>query len=272
MHWQLFKGVVLISLIFCMFSVPFPYTGLLFFLSLAASTLLVVKAFYPAAVRTGMAAGMAILINMAVWFVFHSVIGIIQSMGFLAFAIIVIALFMALAPRMRGVTPIPYINLQPPTNYSYYQNGVLSIDLYHGTPDLNNLRDILDYGSGFIVGQGNSYGTGVYFAEGLQVAKQYVRGTGGIVRVNLQVPGNQIADYYAVVSSNEFKRWCSTYGNGNVGDNITGYTIGVLHQRFIRLSSYGVYIALARVTIGNERVTFEGVTILGGLDTQGNPI
>ena len=149
---------------------------------------------------------------------------------------------------------------------------MLSIDLYHGTPDLNNVQDIIDFGSGFIVGQGNSYGTGVYFTNDLGVAKQYARGTGGIVRVNLQVPADQIANYNSVVNSSYFRSWCSTYGNGNAGDNVTEYTIGVLRKRFIRVGSYNVYIALARATIGNERVVFEGLTILGGFDARGNPL
>jgi hypothetical protein len=271
MSWQLFKGIVLISLVFCGFSASLPYTGLLFFMSLAVSTLLVVRTFYPALVRVGVASGMAIVINIVVWFLFHSLVENIQLIGSLTFIIIVV-LFIALAPRMARILPASYSNAAHPTSYSYYQNGMLSIDLYHGTPDLNNVRDIIDYGSGFIVGRGNSYGTGVYFTNDFEEAKQYAKDMGGIVRVNLQATGDQIINYSAVVNSRDFQSWCSSSGNGSGGDNITDYTIGILRKRFIRVDPYNVYIALARVTMGNERVAFEGLTILGGFDTQGNPI
>jgi hypothetical protein len=286
MHWQLFKGVVFISFVFSAFSVHLPYRGFLFFLSLVVSTLLVVKTFYPAARRTGITAGMAVLLNMTVWFVFHSVIGIIQSMGFLTFAIIIIVVFIALAPRMQGGPPafhvIPatmqrvmpgfHVNAQNAVTSPRYQNGMLSIDLYHGTPDLNNVRDIIDYGSGFIVGQGNFYGTGVYFGADIGMAMIYSKLAGGIVKVHLQVPLHQVVDYESVADSPEFKQWCSTHGNGNLGDNITDYTIQVLRRRFIKVAIMRTYIALAKRTVDNERVVFEGITILGGFDALGNTI
>jgi len=270
-HWQLLKGVLFISLAFCAFSVPFECKALLFFMSLAVSALLVAKTFYPAAVKTGIVAGIAILLNMAVWFVFHSMIGIIQSIGFLAFAIIIIALLIALAPRMGRMASAPYINVPPPTNYSY-QNGVLSTDLYHGTPDLNNVRDIVDYGGGFIVGQGNTFGTGVYFTDQFLTARFYAKGSGGIVKVNLQTPVNQIADFFSIMSSEEFSTWISRHGSGNIGDDTTNFTLQILRKRFISVSQGFCLVALANKTANNERVIFEGITIRGALDINGNPI
>ena len=139
--------------------------------------------------------------------------------------------------------------------------------LYHGTPTLENARDILRYG--FLIGSGNSHGTGLYIAD-LETAKGYARGTGSIVQVRLKAPSDQVADH-AFVNSTAFRHWCSVYGNENPGDNITGYALRVLKKRFLRVSDT-FYVALANRTRKNERVIFEGVTILGILDAQGNPL
>jgi hypothetical protein len=149
---------------------------------------------------------------------------------------------------------------------------MLSIDLYHGTPDLNNVRDILDFGSGFMVGQGNSYGTGVYFTDNLEIAKHYAKGSGGIVKVNLQTPVNQIADFFSIASSGDFRTWSSTYGSGNIGDDTANYTLQILRKRFISVSQGFYFVALANKTAKNERVVFEGITIIGVMDASGNPI
>jgi hypothetical protein len=172
---------------------------------------------------------------------------------------------------MARMAPAPYINVSPPTNY-LYQNGMLSVDLYHGTPYLNNVQDIVDFESGFIVGQGNSYGTGVYFADDIGMAMLYAKLAGGIVKVQLKVPSDQIVDYESVANSPDFKQWCSTHGSGNYGDNITDFTTQILRKRFIRVAFQRTYVALAKKTFNNERVVFEGITILGVMDASGNPI
>ena len=163
-------------------------------------------------------------------------------------------------------------NTVTPANQRYFQNPSfgsygLSLDLYHGTPKVENARDILRYG--FLIGLGNSHGTGLYMGD-LETARGYARGTGSIIQVKLQAASHQIVDNN-FVNSSEFRNWCSTYGNGNQGDNITNYALTVLKKRFLRVSQ-NFYVALANRTGENERVVFEGLKILGILDAQGNPI
>jgi len=150
----------------------------------------------------------------------------------------------------------------------YRQNAVLPTILYHGTTRLENAMDILN--SGFIIGHGNSHGTGLYLGD-LETAKNYAKGAGSVIKIRFEAPFNQIAEHSTVVNSPDFRNWSSRYGNGNPGDNLTNYTVKVLKKRFLRVSD-NFYVALAHRTNQNERVVFEGLTILGVLDAQGNPI
>ena len=150
----------------------------------------------------------------------------------------------------------------------YRQNAVLPTILYHGTPRLENAMDILN--SGFIIGYGNSHGTGLYLGD-LETAKTFAKGTGSIIKIQFQAPFDQIAGYNAVVNSPDFRYWSSRSGNGNHGDGLTIYTVKVLKKRFLRVSD-NFYVALAQRTNGNERVVFEGLRVLGVLDAFGNPM
>jgi hypothetical protein len=150
-----------------------------------------------------------------------------------------------------------------------FQNtNTFSTILYHGTPQLENAADIIS--SGFVIGSGNAYGTGLYLAD-LETAKKYAKGTGVIIKVKFEAPSQQIADYNSVINSKHFKNWTSIHGNGNHGDNVTNYTLTVFKKRFLKVNQ-NFYVALADSTVGNERVVFEGLTILGVLNAFGNPI
>jgi hypothetical protein len=140
--------------------------------------------------------------------------------------------------------------------------------LYHGTPRVENAQDILNHG--FLIGRGNSCGSGLYLGD-LQTAMTYTKGTGVIIKVRLDAPVSQVADYNTVVNSPDFMNWSSGYGNGNHGNNISNYTVQILKKRFLRVNN-NFYVALANKTNPDERVVFEGITILGVLDAQGNPI
>ena len=140
--------------------------------------------------------------------------------------------------------------------------------LYHGTPHDQSGYDILNYG--FVIGQGDTFGSGLYLGD-LQTAKSYTRGTGIIIKVKIDVPEHQVIDNSELIASPGFTQWTLNQVGVSLGDNITTYTIQVLNKRFIRVNpSY--YVALAHKTALNERVFFEGLTILGVLDAIGNPI
>ena len=140
--------------------------------------------------------------------------------------------------------------------------------LYHGTPKIENARDIIQYG--FWIGAGNSNGSGLYLGD-FQTAKGYAHGTGVVVKVKLDAPVVQIVDFNSLVNSSYFNSWVLTHSSGNRGDDITNYAIQVLKKRFLKVTG-NFYVALARRTDVNERVVFEGISVLGVLDLFGNPI
>jgi len=140
--------------------------------------------------------------------------------------------------------------------------------LYHGTPRVENAQDILNYG--FLIGEGNLHGSGLYLGD-LQTAKAYTKGTGVIIKVKLDVPASQVANYHTIANSPGFKNWSSAYGSGNQGDDISNYTVRVLKKRFFGVNP-NFYVALANKTNPDERIVFEGITILGVLDARGNPV
>ena len=147
------------------------------------------------------------------------------------------------------------------------RNGICSAVLYHGTPRKENVLDMMNYG--FVIGDGDAKGRGLYLAS-LPTAKQYAENGGMVVKVLLQVPRNQIAQYESVAGSSLFPSWRSSYGSNSLGDDISNYIVNVLKKRFLRIGQDS-FVALAQKTNGNERVIFEGVTIIGVLDAYGNP-
>ena len=147
------------------------------------------------------------------------------------------------------------------------QNGICSAVLYHGTPRKENVLDMIKHG--FIIGDGDAKGRGFYLAD-LPTARQYARNGGMILKVLLQVPWDQIAQYESVAGSSHFSSWRSSYGSNSLGDDISNYVVEVLKKRFLRIGRDS-FVALAQETSENERVVFEGLTIIGILDAYGNP-
>jgi hypothetical protein len=169
-------------------------------------------------------------------------------------------------PRQNNPnSPAGYSYSPPITNYSYQGSYTPNI-LYHGTPVRENAEDIRKYG--FIIGRGNSHGTGLYLAD-FATAKAYAGGTGAIIKVSFNAPATQIVDHPVLIQSRDFLNWSRYHGGSDFGDNITNYSITVLKKRFIRVNQ-NFYVALANRTGGNERVIFEGISLVAVLDAYGN--
>ena len=177
--------------------------------------------------------------------------------------------------RVKGYTspnsnPWPFSNVFGQGSGTQNVYGVFTTVLYHGTPQIDNARDIVNGRGTFLVGPGNANGTGLYLAD-LQTATSYAGNTGAILKIKLQIPWSQIADYNEIFSSPRFLSWSTINGNGNMGDNITNYSINVLKKRYLKVNQ-NLYVALAQKTQMNERVVLPGLTVLEVLDSYGNQL
>ena len=148
--------------------------------------------------------------------------------------------------------------------------GILTAVLYHGTPQIDNARDIVNGRGTFIVGPGNAKGTGLYLAD-FYTAKNYAGNTGAILKIKLQIPWGQVVNYNRVLTSPRFVSWSTINGNGNMGDNITNYLINVQKKRYLKVNQ-NLYVALEQKTQTGERVVFPGLTVIEVLDPYGNPL
>lgn len=167
-------------------------------------------------------------------------------------------------------TPTPFIpqtNINPvnPVSFQFNFPTHFIAELYHGTPSVDNARDIISGGGTFIVGSGNQYGTGVYFAD-FNTAKDYAHSSGAILKVAIMVPPNQVADYNELPNTVTFPK----LGSSN-GDKITNYVLKVLKKRYLKVND-NLVVALADRTNVNERVVFEGVGVTDIYDYNGNHI
>ena len=142
--------------------------------------------------------------------------------------------------------------------------------LYHGTPKLENARNIISGGGTFVIGPGNTKGTGLYLADA-QTAKKYAGNNGAILKVKLNVPWDQIADYNDVRRSQYYRTWVNSNGNGDSGENLTNYTLYVLRKRFLKVNN-STYVALGHKTNSDERVIIKGLTVLEVLGPNGDSL
>lgn len=160
---------------------------------------------------------------------------------------------------------------EPPTHHqpqAYRADQYCSIDLYHGTPNKENVGRILTEGGSFQIGGGNINGSGMYMTKDFRTAKYYAGRDGGILKLRLDCPLDQIADYNAVLRSREFKDWKNNQGIRNEGDAISSYCTNVLKKRFLRVD-LSTYIALSQRTNEDERIRFQGINIVGCTDSKG---
>ena len=168
--------------------------------------------------------------------------------------------------------------VQPPQNINSTQaffqnaaNGWVQMTLYHGTSNKKNFLDMASGGGGFIIGPRNSHGSGLYMTSDLQTAKGYTRNSGGVLVLSLNCPANQIIDYQSVINSEMYLLWSKMLGIGNSGDAITNYCINLIKKRFLKATDT-MYVALSQKTSANQRVQFDGLSITGFLDANGNSI
>ncbi|EFK10016.1 conserved domain protein [delta proteobacterium NaphS2] len=142
--------------------------------------------------------------------------------------------------------------------------------LYHGTPKLENARNIINGGGTFVIGPGNTNGTGLYLAD-FHIAQGYAGNKGAVLKVKVQAPWEQIADHNDVTKSQSYRTWVNSNGNGDSGENLKNYTLYVLRKRFLRVND-SIYVALGHRTKNDERVIFEGLTVLEVLGPNGDSL
>jgi len=171
---------------------------------------------------------------------------------------------------ISGLSSGPFVKNSSQQLRSNKVYGAFTTKLYHGTPQIDNAQDIVKNKGTFIVGPGNAKGTGVYLAD-FRTASDYAGYTGAILKIQLKIPWNQIADYNQVVNSHQFGSWSVINGNGDMGDNITNYVLSIQKKRYLKVNQ-NLYVALAQKTQANERVVFPGLTVLEVLDPLGNPL
>ena len=186
------------------------------------------------------------------------------------------------APRGRGYSRPYYPRSAPRTitrvnanPYTYStmnspQTGTLRSQKWHGTPTINNALDIMQNQGSWIVGNGNANGTGVYLAS-KSIASGYTSSTGGLIRVNINIPRSQVADYGHILSSIDFRAWRRSNGTRNHGDDLSEYIITQLDQRYLDAGG-GIIVALVRSADKQQLVKIEGLTAVAAYDLRGNKI
>ena len=162
------------------------------------------------------------------------------------------------------------IQSSTPTSNQMASNVQVTKTLYHGTPTVQNARKIVQGTGTWKVGNGNVYGTGVYLAD-KSTARAYAGTGGGIVKVQLSAPSDQIADYYQVTSSNGFRTWKLGNGNGNHGDEVAHYVTEELGKRFIQVNQ-NMFVGLVSANLKSVPVEFQGLTAIEARDLAGNKI
>lgn len=162
------------------------------------------------------------------------------------------------------------IQSSTPTSNQMASNVQVTKTLYHGTPTLQNARNIAQGTGTWKVGNGNVYGTGVYLAD-KSTARAYAGTGGGMVKVQLSAPSSQIADYYQVTTSNGFRTWKLSNGNGNHGDEVAHYVTEELGKRFIQVNQ-NMFVGLVSANLKSVPVEFQGLTAIEARDLAGNII
>jgi hypothetical protein len=205
--------------------------------------------------------------------------------GFIKFSIgatIFLSIFL-LIRKLRGNAPwyfgflsrlktsgIKSLNPWPHHTNTAKSYSLFSTILYHGTPHIDNARDIAEGRGTFLIGSGNAYGTGLYLAD-LQTATGYAGYMGAILKIKLQIPRNQIVNYTGICFSLRFFFWAIIKGSRNRGDNITNYSLNVLKKRYLRVNQ-NLYVALCQRTQTDEHVIFPGLHVLEVFDPFSNPL
>ena len=107
---------------------------------------------------------------------------------------------------------------------------------YHGTPSVENARSILRHG--FLVGHGNAYGDGVYFASDVATAKSYAGTAGVYLRCLLEA---RRPCQWTTALQGQYQQWCRTRG---VSPDNSAMTAFLLQQGFDLLRANNIVVAL----------------------------
>lgn len=109
---------------------------------------------------------------------------------------------------------------------------------WHGTPGLPNVKSILTHG--WVVGNGNAVGDGVYSSSDFGVAKGYAGSSGYVLKLALK-PGRMAT--WSTSLQRRFAKWCSLH---NCTSDMSAKTAFLLTQGFQTLREGNVFVVLLR--------------------------
>jgi len=146
----------------------------------------------------------------------------------------------------------------PPAWKTRFQGGTggNSLVAFHGTPSAQNAADIMK--NGFLAGNGNALGAGVYFSTDLNEAKGYARG-GVYLKCAIRLGRTATWDNGL---AQRFQAWCQ---RRNVPSDPNARTAFLLHEGFDTLRSGKVLVVL-RPLFANpaaHKVKLRQVRVLG---------
>ena len=108
---------------------------------------------------------------------------------------------------------------------------------YHGTPRSTNAASIVRYG--FMTGQGNGLGDGVYFARNAGTAKGYAGISGVLLKCRVRLGKTCVWDSRL---QKQFAQWCQARG---VPPDNSGKTAFLLRRGFDTIQSADVVVVLS---------------------------
>jgi len=108
---------------------------------------------------------------------------------------------------------------------------------FHGTPDSTHAKSI--FRDGWMVGSGNAYGDGIYFATDVQTAKSYAGGSGVYLKCLLFL--SRTCNWDATTQK-RYDGWCQKKG---VASNNSAKTAFLIQNGFDSVRSGNVIVMLA---------------------------
>lgn len=153
----------------------------------------------------------------------------------------------------------PVSNISPPSFPD--QDNLVSLEVNHGT-SRKNAEAILNEHGAFKLGGENAFANGLHMTTNRNEARKYAKNGGKIIKMHLNCPPGQIADYDSVFHSREFKNWKKEKKINNDSSAVTRYCTEVLGKRFLKVDKHH-YVALSNKGEDDERVLFEGLNFEG---------
>jgi hypothetical protein len=118
------------------------------------------------------------------------------------------------------------------------QSARAGVIVYHGTPTLEGARSIVRHG--WIVGNGNAMGDGIYLSTSEQTARTYASASGFLIKAKL-VP-DRCATWSPELGQ-AFTTWCR---QRNCPPDNSARTAFLLERRYTTLKQGDVYVVLQR--------------------------